>query len=124
MKEPSIEFYRESVESLTGGEVTWKETIPVPLSWWKRDQIISEEQEKLLQKNVVHVFDIKRSLKEILDRTTSIRWMGETGIGYVWAYQRQNRWYYTRVFHRPSIGVHSPEDAVRMNSSSFGRPLR
>jgi hypothetical protein len=124
MKEPPIEFYRESVEKLTGGDVTWRETIPVPLSWWRGNQIISNEQEKMIQKNVVHVFDIKRSIKEILGRTTSIRWMGETGVGYVWAYQRQNRWYYTRVFHNSSTGVLSPEDAVRVSSSPYWRPLR
>jgi hypothetical protein len=124
MKEPPIEFYRESVESLTGGEVTWKETIPVPLSWWKGDQTISKEQEESLQKNVVHVFDIKRSLKEVMDRTTDTRWMGQIGEAYVWAYQRNGRWYYTRVFHRPSLDVLSPEDAVKISSSPFGRPLR
>jgi hypothetical protein len=123
MKEPSIDFYRESVLLLTGGEVTWKETIAVPESWWQGKQIISKDQGEKLQKNVVHVFDIKRSQEEITGNTTVIRWMGKIGTAYVWAYQRQNRWYYTRVFHNPSKGIRSPEDAVKLNSHSRGRPL-
>ena len=124
MREPPIEFYRESVEILTGGEVTWKETVFVPSSWWKGNRTIPKEEEKTLQKNVVHVFDIKRGHKEVIEGEAPIRWMGENGKAYVWAYQRNGRWYYTRVLHRQSTGVLSPEDAVRQSSSPYGRPLR
>lgn len=122
MKEPELEFYRESVELLTEGEVTWRETIPVPESWWQGRQALLKNKEGTVQKNVVHVFDIKRSKEEVMGGTTVIRWMGQTGISYVWAYQRNNRWYYTRIFHNPYNGVRSPEDAVKQSSRS-GRPL-
>jgi len=123
MKEPSLQFYLDSVEMLTGGEVIWRETIQVPESWWRGRQVLFKNRDGVIQRNVVHIFDIKRSKELVMSGESSIRWMGKTGIAYVWAYQRDDRWYYTRIFHNPNKGIRSPEDAVKQSARS-GRPMR
>lgn len=122
MKEPSLEFYRERVELYTRGEVIWRETVPVPEFWWRGRQVRFKGRDGLIQKNVVHIFDIKRSKELVMSGESNIRWMGQTGIAYVWAYQRDGRWYYTHIFHNPNRGIRSPEDAVQQSAGS-GRPF-
>lgn len=122
MKEPPLECYREWVESFTRGEVIWRETIPVPESWWRGRQRCFNNKDGEIQKNVVHIFDITRSKELVMSGESNVRWMGKSGIAYVWVYQRDDRWYYTCIFHNPSKGIRSPEDAVKQSATS-GRPF-
>lgn len=111
MKKPTLEFYRERVESLTGGEVAWKETIPVPGSWWQGNPLAPEGDANFSDTNLIHVFKISRSKEQLAKNTKGFIWMGESGAAYIWAYRRNESWYYTRVFHNPAKGISSPEDA-------------
>jgi hypothetical protein len=123
MKEPKLEFYRDYVEGFTRGEVKWRETIDVPEEWWKDRQRFFKNREGAIQKSVVHVFDVRRPKELVMSGESNIRWMGQTGVAYVWAYERDDRWYYTLVFHNPNKRICSPEDAVNQSAVS-GRPFK
>ena len=117
MKERTIEYFRERVAGLTGGQVLFKETVPVPDEWWMGSRR-PDSPAITLEVSHVHVFSIRRGHEEIYHRSAPIRWMGDDGLAYVWSYKLKGRWYYTRIFHR-SIEhpeIKSPEDAVRANA--------
>lgn len=123
MKEPTREFYRKSVEILTGGDVAWVETISVPKSWWQANPLAPEGNTNFLNMDLIHVFNIVRSKEQLENNTKGFIWMGESGTAYVWAYCRNERWYYTRVFHNPAKGISSPEDAFNhaRRSSNYSK---
>jgi len=74
MNEPTLEFYKGSVEGLTGGEVRWRETIVVPEIWW-RDQNPTRKGNGTLQTSLIHIFGITRSAEELASTTKGFGWM-------------------------------------------------
>lgn len=114
----SLRFFRESVEDITGGDVSYRNTIRVPSEWWEWARKNSQPV-LALEQSFVHVFTIKRSRAAIRLDSVPIKWMGEHGIGYVWSYKLKGRWYYTTMLENGSYSpeMRSPEGAVRGNAS-------
>lgn len=119
MRPHTLQFFKKSIEDLTLGTAVWKETIPVPESWWK-DYQRPFHTACTLQNSSVHVFEVNRSATEVDE--SGIRWMGTSGFGFVWTYQREDRWYYTRVFGLAGRND-GAESAVRQRAQE-GRPWR
>jgi len=105
----------------------------VPDAWWldHKSQVFDAlalrrlsssawfSEDLKLEASVVHVFDIKREEADFAD--SFVKWMGRTGISYVWNYRHGGRWYYSVNFHRQLNGIVSPETAVRQCARG-GRP--
>ena len=115
----SIDFLREHVKGLVGGDAIWVRKVDVPKSWWREYQRPSQVP-SLVVGSAVHVFNIRRTEKDI--REASLKWMGITGAAYVWTYSRDHAAFYTAVFADKDT-PDGPEAAVRLRARQF-RPWK
>jgi hypothetical protein len=120
MRKHTLKFFTEAVRQLTGGEVRHVRTVQVPASWWQSVRTNSKPDLKL-DLSVVHVFEVERSVDEVMKGETAIRWMGRQGFAYVWNYHKNGSSYYMRLFYNPDRGVVDVASAVKYSAQS-GRP--
>jgi len=115
----SVEFLKDHVEAIAGGEAVWTRRVDVPTSWWREYQQPLQSP-SLVTGSFVHVFAIRRTETDI--REASLKWMGASGVAYVWTYCRDHLAFYTAVFADKDTAT-GAEEAVRLRAKEL-RPWK